>query len=606
MPRRRIALLALLAAALAAPAADAQAPVGPVPLADGWEYRQDPSDAGEREGWQHGGPADDWERSSVPHVLDARPLDWNFGGTVGWYRIRLGALPAGDWAVRFAQARRRARVWLNGAELGGSDDAYAPFELPLRGLRGDGQDVLVVRIDSRKRRSVREGWWNWGGLTRPVELVPLGAATLRELGLMPRLRCGAGGCRARVIFDGVVANRSPSPQQPFVELTLTSPSGQVTRATLGAGALRPGASARLRREVPVAGAPEVWAPEHPALYDAVVETRVGGATVQVDRLRIGLRSVAVRGGLLYLNGRRLEMRGASIQEDVAGHGPALTDADVEHVAQELVALRANVTRAHYPLDERLLRRLDELGILVWNQAPVYHADRKLRSPVGQVEALRSVRSAVLAGRNHPSVMTHSVANELAAKADRVPGTRAFLERAAELVRRLDPTVPAAVDILTYPRIPRQRVYDRFDLLGVNNYFGWYPGRPPHSTRDFNDLEPYLHAMRRRYPHVALVMTEFGAEAVNDGPPSLRGTFGFQVDYLSRVLAVADRTDFLGGAIYWTLQEFAVKPRWDGGLGISSVAVDGIHNKGLITYDGARKPAWDVARERFAATPLYRR
>ena len=78
--------------------------------------------------------------------------------------------------------------------------------------------------------------------------------------------------------------------------------------------------------------------------------------------------------MLRLNDRVLELKGASIQEDVPGRGPAMTDADVDNTVEELKALGANVTRAHYLLDPRLLDRFDKEGILVWSQAPVYHRD----------------------------------------------------------------------------------------------------------------------------------------------------------------------------------------------------------------------------------------
>ena len=63
---------------------------------------------------------------------------------------------------------------------------------------------------------------------------------------------------------------------------------------------------------------------------------------------------------------------------------------------------------------------------------------------------------------------------------------------------------------------------------------------------------------------------------------------------------------MGGAIYWTAREFAVKPRWDGGARPLPVnGRDSIHNKALIAYDGTPKPAFAVARDAFRATPLYR-
>ena len=590
------AVLVLAAVLPLAPPAHAEEAPAPVPLT-AWEYRHDPGDEGLAAGWAAGGPADGWQPATVPHVLDPRPLAGNFGGTVAWYRTVVNPPPGGPgWIVRFGQARRSASVWLNGVPIGANTDPYAPFE-----VRVPGPGLLVVRVENRRPGSVREGWWNWGGLTRPVTLVPAGAPRMEDLGVMPRIRCSRGACRGSVLLDVTLVNDGAEARPASVGLRVAS-----LDATIDAGVLAPGESRRVRRELAVPEPVELWWPQSPRLYDARVELRSGGALSQAEQLRVGFRSVRVRRGMLTLNGRVLDLRGASIQEDVEGRGPALTDADVERIVADLKEVGANVTRAHYALDERLLRRFDEEGILVWNQAPVYHADRTLRRAAGRRQMLSRVRSAVVAARSHPSVITTSVANELAAKADDMPGTRSFLDRAARLARALDPTRPVSLDVLSYPNIPYQRVYERFGMLGINNYFGWYAGKPRYSTRDFGDLAPYLRGMHERYPRHALVMTEFGAEALHDGDARRKGTYSFQARYLARVLDVVDRARFLGGAIYWTLQEFAVKPGWDGGVGTAAgTQPDGIHKKGLISYDGARKPAWQVAHDRFAATPLYR-
>jgi len=84
----------------------------------------------------------------------------------------------------------------------------------------------------------------------------------------------------------------------------------------------------------------------------------------VDRLRPGLRQVSVRGGLLELNGRQIALRGAAIQEDIPGHGPALTPADITTIVDGLKRVHANVTRAHYLLNPKLLDALDAAGIMV--------------------------------------------------------------------------------------------------------------------------------------------------------------------------------------------------------------------------------------------------
>ncbi len=62
--------------------------------------------------------------------------------------------------------------------------------------------------------------------------------------------------------------------------------------------------------------------------------------------------------------------------------------------------------------------------------------------------------------------------------------------------------------------------------------------------------------------------------------------------------------WLAGGIYWTAREFYVKPDWDGGAD-RDVPRDALHNKGLIAYDGTPKPAFDVARDIFESTPVYR-
>jgi beta-glucuronidase len=110
-------------------------------------------------------------------------------------------------------------------------------------------------------------------------------------------------------------------------------------------------------------------------------------------------------------------------------------------------------------------------------------------------------------------------------------------------------------------------------------------------------------MRDKYPGKALVMTEFGAEATEPGPADVKQTYGFQTQYLKRNLDIVDRLGFMGGAIYWTTREFAVKPHWDGGA--HPRVRDSIHNKALISYDGKIKPAFTTAQEAFKATPMYR-
>lgn len=588
-----VAVAVLFAGASTAPATASAAPPRAVDL-DG-------------AGWQYAPDHRTWSAVDLPHVFDAEPAARDFSGQTGWYRIALQQpddTPAGYvWGIRFEQVRRVADVLIDGKPIAHHTDPYAPFTVALPQLGDGARHELTVRVDNHKAKEPREGWWNWGGITRPAQLVPLGAVVTHDAGFLPRQ---ASDGSWSVLVDATVENRGTTEVTPQLSARLTNPDGDGTGGARAASrALAPGERARVRFSVPVSGDAQLWGPGHPKLYGASLDTSADGTVWQHDHARIGLRTVTVRDGLLQLNGKPVELRGASIQEDVDGHGPALTDRDVDAIVAQLKAVGANVTRAHYALDQRLQDKLDAAGIMVWTQAPIYHRDRLLETEAQRDAALATVRAAVLQTRNHPSALTHSVANELSVIPDQVPGTAAFLRDARALTLDLDPTLPTSVDTLSYPGYPRQDAYAAFQLLGVNSYFGWYPGKPGHSTGDIRALGPYLDRMRAMYPDSGLVLTEFGAEATLTGPATDKQTYAFQEVYTRDVLGAVRAAPTLSGAIYWTLQEFAVKPAWDGGAGIPGADRDAIHHKGLITYDGRRKPAYDVLKRDIADTPVVR-
>ncbi|MHB8657004.1 MAG: glycoside hydrolase family 2 protein [Solirubrobacteraceae bacterium] len=595
-----------LAAAVPRPAVSlpTRSPPVPIPLSSGWRYRPDQHDAGLSDGWGLGAaPSTGWRAVSLPNDFNSQVSTAGDRGQVGWYATTFtgpAIIPGRTWKVAFEGVRRHARVWLNGRPIGSSVNPYTPFTLAASGLLSGRPNRLIVRVDNFKRGSLPEDWWNWGGITGPVSLVPAGRLALQELGVLPEL-----GCRMRCgdwHIVGDLTNVSPARQRPVLMISSASPSAVTRTWWRKLPALGAGRSVAIDLRLPLPRPIALWSPGHPALYQVHVRALAGERIEQEQKLSVGLRSVQVSHGILYLNGRRLWLHGAAIQEDVAGRGAALTDGDINTIVFELRSLGANVTRAHYELSPRLLDALDAAGILVWAQPPVDHADAELAGRPGRLQALSLLRSTLLTDRNHPSVIVDSVGNELTPTPDTSPGTRAYLRAAIPLARELDPQVPVALDTYCYPGFPAQRIYSQLGILGIASYFGWYPGRPGHSIARFGGLAPFLARSHRRYPRQAIVVSEFGAEATYDGSPEVKGTYEFQSDYLRRTWAVLDRTPYLNGAIYWTLREFAVAPGWSGGQPQPpGASADGIHHKGLIAYDGEAKPAFAVAQQLFATS-----
>jgi Glycosyl hydrolases family 2, TIM barrel domain/Glycosyl hydrolases family 2 len=626
--RRALALAA--AFAILVPAAAAAAPPRAQTLSDGWEMRSQaaapapnqpaPPLEGQPEGVPTtpeaaapGGEASQgtaWSPVRVPSVFNVNAVAREYAGQVRRYRIRFTGprTPRGfRWLIEFESVRRAATVFLNGRRLGRNVDPYTPFTLEARGLRAGRENQLVVVVDGRKDPRLPEGWWNWGGIVRPVRLVPTGRAHLNDVGTMSDVTCRgpATGCRAKLLIDGDLQRTGAASLAPSLEVRLRSPSGRVIRRTFRLPRqTAERARTQLSMRVP---APELWKPEDPKLYSARLVLRDRGTVQQVVRRSVGLRSVGVKGGRLYLNNREIKLAGASIHEDMPGSGAALTEADMDRIVADLQELGANVTRSHYVLSDRLLSKLDRAGIMVWNQAPIWQRDRRanvLREPLQRRRAWDTVRGTVIAARSHPSVITHSVANELWSRPDERPNvTRRYLETAQEIARDLDPTLPISVDINGRPHHPEQFTYHKFDMLGINQYFGWYRW-----VENFDDLPLYLQEMRDLYPRHALVMTEFGAEArpeLANAPADLKGSYAFQTFHIRRTLDVADAAP-LSGAIYWTLREFEIYPGWAGGAGQRppQFRPNTRHQKGLLTYEGEKKPAWFLVRDRFAASPLY--
>jgi beta-glucuronidase len=258
------------------------------------------------------------------------------------------------------------------------------------------------------------------------------------------------------------------------------------------------------------------------------------------------------------------------------------------------ALGATMVRSQYPLSAYEEQLADELGIMLWSEIPAYQVpDTRLRTVTPLAVAL--TRENILDNGNHPSIAIWSVGNELSPLVG--PSQTAYIAATVAAAHALDPTRPVGMAFQGYPSIGCQAGYGPLDVLGINDYFGWYPG-PNGQIADETVLTDYLNQERACYPKQALMVTEFGAEANRDGPVDERGTYEFQGQFVATQLAQLNATPWLSGAIYWALQDFLVRPGWTGG---NPYPTPPVFHKGLLDLTGAPKPAYAVAQQAFAAT-----
>jgi len=581
-----------------------EGPTGRTLLGGTWRHRRDPRDQGLDAHWERSRSTRGWSAVTVPHAWNAGDTSLEgFIGDPAWYRkdFRLpGGGGATGWRIRFEAVNYRSTIWLNGRRIGQHEGAFVPFELPLRNARRGGVNRLVVRVDNRRlpfdfppsqytrTDEPRGGWWNYGGILREVYLRPVDRVDFESVQVRPEVACAR--CPARVRFAVAVRNDSDATQRvrlagAFGDQRVRFPATRIPR----------GSTRTLLARIGVAR-PRLWSPGDPYLYPVALDLSAGGRSAGRYELRTGIRSVTVSGdGRLLLNGAPLNVRGVGLHEDMPGKGAALDSEDRGRLIAEIRELGATMARSHYPLHPRFHELADRAGLLVWTEVPVYRMDSDFLAPRAvRAAAVDLVRRNILTNQNRPSVIVWSVGNELE---DTVPWpVRTYIAAAARAARRMDPSRPVGMAIEGHPRVGCRPGYEPLDVIGLNDYFGWYTGQ----VANREDLSGYLDAMRACHPRKALLVTEFGAEANRDGPVEEKGTYQFQQDWIRYHLSVFQTKPWLSGISYWALREFLVRPGWAGG---NPLPQPPMHQKGVITYDGRRKPAYADLQQNFRATPV---
>lgn len=573
-------------------------PAGRVALATGWRYAADPAGTGVMAGWQEGrfgGVAVSVPHAANPQSLGRPDAPIAFRGSQGWYRRDL-RVAGGTYAIEFSSAAFRADVFLDGRPVGTHRGAYSPFTT--RAPLSRGVHRLVVRVDWRSpsqqsAQGFHRTWFNYGGLNREVTLRRVGASEIATPTV--RTRLGADGA-ARVTIAARVTNHGPRRAIGVL--------GRLDRDrlfSLPAQVIPAGGAATLRTTLTVPR-PRLWSPGHGALHELALGVPLESAYVA----RIGLRELRWDGGVLRVNGRKTVLRGVSVQEDVPGHGDALTARDADRIVARLRAAGATATRALHPLTPALAERLDAAGIAIWQEiGPVDSpGEFRTRGPKLQALAGRRVRADLAANGLHPAIVGWSLGCEVAGNGTGPQG--AWVDENARFLHAADPGRPVGVDVWKahLPAVPGQ-LYAHLDAVGTTSYLGWYEDTNASPATVARDLRARLATYAARFPGKLLLLAEFGAEGTPAtlNAPAARGGRDYQAALIAVHLRAVRGVPGLDGAFIWSLQDFAINPAFRGGTIVRRVPgiglTPGLNQKGLFDRDGRPKPALRSAREGFA-------
>jgi beta-galactosidase len=356
---------------------------------------------------------------TVPHTV--APLSWRDWNASVWQQMWIyrrhftgrplinARQPGHRIMVDFDGVMVNATVVINDRTVSTHQGGYLPFSAELTGHVTSGDNLLAVLVDanclpvppmSLDRGPATVDFFQPGGIYRDVRLRVVPQAFLSDLFALPAdvltsqprvdVECTIDSALARhaegtllvELFDGarLVASQA-------APVSLDGPG--VSTAKLSLTGLGP---------------VTLWSTDNPKLYTVQATLAVPGVGSHVLSRRIGFRDASFQPDGFYLNGERLQLFGLNRHQLYPYAGMAMP-ARVQYRDAEILKkeLNCNMVRcSHYPQSPHFLDACDELGLLVWEEAPGWH---NVNGSAGwQDLVVQNVRDMVTRDRSRPSVV----------------------------------------------------------------------------------------------------------------------------------------------------------------------------------------------------------
>ena len=539
------------------------------PLENGYyNHRYQPKDDGYFKNEKMKSPSDLIEYDFDSDLELMVPGDWNtqddklyyYEGTV-WYKRSFDHVKKyGQTCILYFEAvNYEAKVYLNGQYVGEHVGGFTPFQFDVTNLVKEKDNYLVVKVDNKRKReavpTVNTDWWNYGGITRSVHLLDVPGNHISDYTV--RLSKDRGKIEGWVLLSDKSEGEKVTIEFPELNKILdleTDKGGKVI--------------------FEFRAKPVLWEPENPKLYTVSIST---GEDRVMDK--IGFRTIETKGTEILLNGKSVFLRGISVHEEAPFKTGRVTSAEeCRTLLSWAKELGCNFVRlAHYPHSEAMVREAERMGFLVWSEIPVYWTIL-YDNPDTYANAERQLSEMKKRDKNRAAVILWSIANETPVSEAR----NEFLGKLAAKARELDGTrlITAALD--TQSGSAGSKIIDDslgkvVDVIGVNNYCGWYSGTPESCAgiRWKSEFEK------------PVILSEMGGGALQGlhGGPGDRWTEEYQDEVYKYNIEMMRNMSFLRGASPWILMDFRSARRH-----LKKIQKD-FNRKGLISEQGVRKKAF---------------
>lgn len=498
------------------------------------------------------------------------PRDWNsqdeklfyYEGTI-WYKKSFDyelSNSSNRLFLYFGAANYKSEVYLNGTKLGVHEGGFTPFNFEITSIVQPKDNYLVVKVDDKRIKegipTINTDWWNYGGITRDVKLIEEPSTFIQD-------------------YEVQLSKGSTSTIHGFVKLNNVTKEEKVT---ISIPELKINKTITVNNDQKVSyeissKKIQLWSPESPKLYTVYIKTDQESLEDQ-----IGFREIKTNGGEILLNGKHIFLRGISIhEENPMRGGRAYNEADALVLLNWAKELGCNYVRlAHYPHNEYMVRMADKMGLMVWEEIPVYWTvDFTNKNTLKNAE--NQLTEAITRDLNRASIIIWSMANETPPSETR----NNFLIELVKKTKSLDDTrlVSAALEKHSKEgvNIVDDAIGEYMDIVAFNQYTGWYGG----------SLEKAPDAKWNIKYNKPVVISEFGGGALQGlhGTINERWTEEYQEYLYQQNLKMIEKIPNISGMSPWILADFRSPKR------VLPNIQDGWNRKGLISNNGAKKKAF---------------
>jgi beta-glucuronidase len=454
---------------------------------------------------------------------------------------------------------------LNGVKIGTHEGGFTPFQFEITDKVKE-QNSIVIRVNNQRSKdgipAMGFDWFNYGGITRDVNLIETAATYIEDYFI--QLKKGTSS----TVKGWVKINGNKASQPVHIFIPEAAINFNTTTNDAGYAAIEFDAKLQL------------WNTKLPKLYNVKIVALTDSVKEQ-----IGFRTIETKGTDILLNGKSIFLKGINIHEEIAAEKRrAFSEKDAMHLLTAAKDLGCNFVRlTHYPQTEYMVRLADKMGILLWEEIPIWQGIA-FGDPIMQPKMDFMLKEMIQRDKNRSSVIIWSISNETKPGAARDKA----LTQMAELARLKDDTrlIGSAFNHINYNKnlvTIDDTLSKVLDVVGVNVYLGWYS---PWAA----DPKAYVWKFDFNNP---LIMSEFGGEALYGHHGSADTASSWSEEYQEQLyksnVAMFKNIPFLKGTSPWVLYDFRSARR------MHSTYQKGWNRKGLLSENGEKKKAWYVMK-----------